>query len=340
MTFTTNTNIADLDVFLTDLVSFAVTNAGFTNVGNTPIDSDTLYRLSKLVDGVTTYWAFRNEDLVGDGQSISNINIISRIMSTSPVAGNFPVTADGNSGSLYHTFMGTYNLRGPFTGYFFFTDGTNVYSVLEIRPNIYAHLAFGHMTKVGVWTGGAYLTSTSARRNASTPFQWWDLDDVQFGDGNYFMQARLANTSGAIWGKSYFQVANNANFSDFVPLGSLDTGGVTGSGNCPPHRGISQGSTFAGEIQFGTSLFRVAPSTSNLRSPILPLMFFVESSSITGRYEMRGYLENSGYINIANIAPETLTNTDWRVIPLVQKTGSNLTASLSDNVGIAYKEIP
>ena len=335
MAFTTSTSVADLDVFLSDLVSFAVTNAGFTNIGNTPIDSDTLYRLSKTTDSVTTYWAFRNLDVAGDGPEVSNIVVRSRLLHVSPTATNF---VDGASGAQHFTNMGTFNFRGPFTRYYFFTDGDSVFAVLEARPGIYCHMAFGDMNKIGTWTGGAYLTANNQRRFSGV---WNTIDSgLTNSQQSIFMCRRNAGANSS-FGGSFFRIANAGSTNDFQGVCST-TNGVNASCNMPPNAGVSVPDlnpiSFA--IPFGHSIFRGSPNAFNLRTPILPIFFFRESTAVPGFSSIYGQVPNIGFFDITNVTPAALLDGSWRAFPLVQKTGDNTQATITGQYGVAYKEIP
>lgn len=61
---------------------------------------------------------------------------------------------------------------GPFSNYYFFTDGTNdnVVVVLEKTPGVYLHLAWGtSLQKTGAWTGGMYFHGSASGFYAPYP---------------------------------------------------------------------------------------------------------------------------------------------------------------------------
>jgi len=54
---------------------------------------------------------------------------------------------------------------GPFSNYYFFTDGTNdnVVVIVEKTPGVYLHLAWGtSLQKAGAWTGGMYFHGSTS----------------------------------------------------------------------------------------------------------------------------------------------------------------------------------
>lgn len=54
---------------------------------------------------------------------------------------------------------------GPFSNYYFFTDGTNdnIVVVLEKTPGLFLHLSWGtSLKKAGTWTGGMYFQGSSS----------------------------------------------------------------------------------------------------------------------------------------------------------------------------------
>lgn len=335
MAFTTSTSVADLDVFLSDLISFAVTNAGFTNIGNTAIDSDTLYRLSKTTDTITTYWGFRNLDPGGTGTAVSNIVVRSRIMHLSPTATNF---IDAPSGAAHFTNMGTFNFRGPFTRYYFFTDGNSVFSVLEARPGIYCHLAFGNMNKIGTWTGGAYLTGNNQRIFNGV---WNNIDSSLTNSQQNIFMCRLNAGPNSTYGGSFFRVDNAGSTNDFQAVCG-PTNSINASCNMPPNFGFSSPdiTPSVAAIPYGHTIFRASPNTFNLRTPILPIFFFRQSSVVTSSVNMYGQVPNIGFFDITNITPGALLDGSWRAFPLVQKAGDNTQATVTGQYGVAYKEIP
>lgn len=336
MAFTTSTSVANLDVFISDLISFAVTNAGFTNIGNTAIDSDTLYRLSKTTETLTTYWGFRNLDIGGDGAEVSNIIVRSRMLHLSPTAANF---IDAPSGAANFTDMGTFNFRGPFTRYYFFTDGNSVFAVLEVRPGIYSHLAFGNMNKIGTWTGGAYLTANNQRRFNNI---WNPIDGALTNSQQHIFMCRRSAGPNSTYGGSFFRVGDAGSTNDFQAVCGT-TNGINASCNIPPNSGISSADinpiSFA--IPFGHSVIvRAAPNAFNLRTPIMPVFFFRQSSADPIFSNIYGQVPNIGFFNINNITPGALLDGSWRAFPLVQKSGDNTQATITGIYGVAYKEIP
>lgn len=328
MPFTTSTNVSSLDSFLSDFVTYCVANAGFTDIGNTAIGGDTLYRMSRTRDSLTTYWGFRNQ--VETSTSQSNITARCRLMHLSPDASNFD---DGTSGSEHHTRMGVFDFAGPYTRYYFFTDVDSVFGVLEVRPGIYTHIAVGNMSKIGTWNGGEYLTANNFQRATGI----WRAPDSSTGPNIFTARTNLP-ANGTI-GISYFRVDNAGSVNDFQGMGT-NTNGRAGSGNMAPSNltGLSAQDI---SVNFGHSLIQLAtPNTFNLRSPIMPVFLFRESATVATRVHTYGQVPNIGYLNMQNISPAALIDGNWRIIPLGQKTGDNTQATVSGIYGVAYREIP
>jgi hypothetical protein len=46
---------------------------------------------------------------------------------------------------------------GPFTNYWFYSNGNNCLVVVEVVPNVFTHWCFGVLDKFSTWTGGEFL---------------------------------------------------------------------------------------------------------------------------------------------------------------------------------------
>lgn len=157
MAFSTQSSITSENAFLTALVAFAVAEAGFTDHGIDSGGTENLYRISKTVDTVQTWYGFRKED-VGTSAQHSDVAIAGRMMLELPTDTNFDTV---NKGQRYKTFMGLYNIAPTWTGYSFFSDGVTVFAVLELTTGVFTHMNFGNVTKTSVWAGGAFLTANN-----------------------------------------------------------------------------------------------------------------------------------------------------------------------------------
>ena len=189
------------------------------------------------------------------------------------------------------------------------------------------------MTKFGTWTGGAYITSTSSLRSGGV---WPSLGATS--NDQHFMMGK-SNSTADTYGHSYFQVANDLDVNDFAGL-SETSDGLRSSGNMPPHGGgIASNNPSAVAMAFGTTVFNNSLTGFSLRAPILNLFFFRESSVVSNRMTVRGVLPNAGFLNITNLNPEELTDSDWRVFPLISKTGDNVVAPITGSLGLAYRQI-
>lgn len=70
---------------------------------------------------------------------------------------------------------------GPFSNYYFFTDGTNdnVVVIVERTPGLYLHLAWGtSLQKAGAWTGGMYFHGSSS--GYYSPYQFFGPNQPGF----------------------------------------------------------------------------------------------------------------------------------------------------------------
>lgn len=338
MTISTKSTITDIDEFLTDLVAFAVANAGFTDESTVTISSDTLYRISKTTASIKTYWGMRFENVTST--TYSNDGVSARMMLALPTAANF---ATVNVGQRYTTRMGTFNVAPTYTGYSFFTDGDSVFAVLEVTSGVFAHFAFGDIAKVGTWDGGAYLMGNSFQIVGST---WRDIIE---GSNNssptvFGSRAILGNTNAG--GANYIRFntggADNTDFTKFGGRDHASDGALVGaSGTMPPNYNTvrSAGDTSSAVNDIWNRIQLNAPSEATFRSPLLPIFISRQTTGDLGNFNMLGHVPNITTVNVSLLQPKDLINTDWRVFPMSSKTLDDTVATKSDIWGIAYKEI-
>lgn len=141
---------ANRDTVIDAIVNFAVTNAGFTNIGA----DGTLRRLSK--SGL--YFCFIPASRIAG----TYYEIAVRLTTVEPTNSTY-MSVDGQP---YCSGIGTSTYAGPYVGLHLFTDGIEVNCALEVLPGAFAHLSFGYLFKFGSWTGGEYVTG-------SIYYSWW-----------------------------------------------------------------------------------------------------------------------------------------------------------------------
>lgn len=340
MAISTKSNILSVDEFLTDLVAFAVANAGFTDNGTDGAGTETLYRISKTTDTVLTYWGLRLNTIVSTVYSETRVQ--SRMMLSLPTDANFDTLAEGQR---YKTAMGLFDIAPTFTGYSFFTDGTAVFAVLEVTSGVFAHMSFGDITKAGVWSGGAFLTANNYQFVTSTGL-WRPIIEGSHNSAPQIFGARQVLGNSDAVGPSYIRYnIGGSDHTDFTKLGGRDhtsDGSLVGaSGFMSPNYNTGR---LISSTSFVTDLYAqmmlASPSVSTFRAPLFPIIMGVQSFADIGQWHVVGHIPNITCVNIKLLDPKELVNTDWRVFPLAYKGIDSSLATLSDVYGVAYREIP
>lgn len=338
MAFSTASNIVSVDAFLTALVAFAVANAGFTDHGTDVGGTETLYRMSKTVDTVQTWYGLRKETaLTGNYSALA---VSSRMMLELPTDANFTTI---NKGQHYHSFMGLFDLAPTYTGYSFFTDGVSVFAVLELTSGVFAHMAFGNLTKVGVWVGGAYLMANNFQTGGIT--NWLDLTDSSNGAATMIFSARTAspNQGGGCYVRYDTGGLDQSEFTQLNRADSTVTGSrLAASGTIPPNNNAITFSSSVGTlyVDMYRPLLDASPSESTFIAPLLPVMLLRQHSiGNEGAVVPLGHVPNIASINLTQLSDKDLVNTDWRVFPMCSQSGDGTVATFSSHYGIALKEI-
>lgn len=338
MAFSTASNILSVDAFLTALVAFAVANAGFTDHGTDAGGTETLFRISKTVDTVQTWYGLRNETtLIGNYSALA---VAGRMMLELPTDANF-TTVD--KGQRYPSYMGLFDLAPTYTGYSFFTDGDSVFAILELTSGVFAHMAFGNLTKVGVWAGGAYMMANNFQQGGATV--WRDLTDGSHSAATMIFSARTASSNQG--GGCYVRYnTGGLDNSDFSQLGAYDNPSdgslLAASGTIPPNHNSTRFSTGVGTlfVDMYRSMLDASPSEGTFIAPLLPVMMLRQHSiGNEGAVVPLGHVPNIASINLTQLADKDIVNTDWRVFPLCTQSGDGSTATFTSHYGVAFKEI-
>ncbi len=343
MSFTTQSTIPSLDSFASDLVDFAVTNAGFTDEGSVLVDSGTItmYRISKTTDTIKTYWWFAEDTI--SSTTYANSRLQSRMMHVLPTDGNRETLADGQR---YTTNMGAFEISPSFTGYSFFTDGIGVFAALEVTSGVFTHINFGNLVKAGSFDGGAYLTANNYQTSFATGL-WFDIVDGSHSSSSQVLGGRANLASNSIAGAGYVQYnLGGTDHKDFTKLGGYDhvsDGATVGASGTitPSYIGDDLnvlGSTCSWSIW--QQLFQETPSTATFRAPLLPVYIVRQNPSDLAQVQMLGHVPNVTAVNMNLLSDKDLVNTDWRVFSLAQKSTDDSVATPAGDYGIAYKEIP
>lgn len=208
------------------------------------------------------------------------------------------------------------NLGGPHVGYHFFTDGFGVNVAVEIVTNVFVHFNFGELQKNGDFVGGQYVTGTSVGSYAAGwPNMFNGYNTTTFETSN-------VGTSVTNYSAGHGHVR--------TPVG-----GPTASLGRSVQASRTWSTGLAGNA--GRPLVQASPNAFNGRSVLVPINIVQGSSGDTGPYYQLGTVGNARFLNIANLNPKEMVNTDWMVFPLSQKNGPGTTYINSENYGIAYR---
>ena len=334
MAFTTKANITTTTEFISDLVAFAVANAGYADEGTATADGETMYRISKTVDTVKTYWYFHY--MVDADAQVSFEQYRMRMMQVLPTDAN---KLDTTVGTLTPTNMGLFSKTPTFTGYSFFTDGDNIFATLEVQAGIYCHLSFGHIVKAAAFTGGAYLTANNFAGNTT----WFDIESANNIRGSMIFSARrlVASTS---YGASYIRYSTGSgDWKDYTAFNFLGAGTLfAASGVMPPTNQTTFIDMTASVLTWGIwqeMMEAASPSTTTLRAPLFPMYIARTVDWTTGDFILLGHVPNVTTVDVSLLQPQELVNTDWRVFPLSTKSTDTSVATPSGRWGVAYREI-
>lgn len=325
MAFSESTAVADLDAFITALVNFAVTNAGFTNQGTTVNDTKTIYHISKG----SIYWNFMHDTFT---QGVTQNGMYCR-MSFAKVITRANMKADNpQAGQRHFSRMSLYNQTGPFVKYFLYTDGTAVHAVLQLYTGVYTHVSFGSVTKFGTWTGGEYLSVNGS---------YWH-NGIEYGDWiyqrlNVLFNGPNSNLSSLTFGAQYVRHIVGTQYDDYRDFARI--GDVT----VDDQQALMMNKSYHDQYnEGGFSYYLIedaSPIAYNVRSPLVPIYVRILDQP-TGRWRLAGYVSYASILNVSVLTGETIVENDWIVFPMIQKTGGDTALSpLSENWGVAYKRV-
>lgn len=326
-------NIANPSALLSAFVSFCVANAGFTDEGTDTVGGETLYKISRTTSSLTTYWGFVYAPQSSGLEPDEIINC--RMMHVEPTAANWNTLADGQRNK---TRWSLNDNAGPYTGYTFYSDGVNCFAILEIAANIFTHMCIGNITKCDTFTGGEFLQTSFI---VKSEFISGRFDGFFSGrSGLPFSTHASTNNSNYVRyntgnndQRDYFKMGNRDNTDNVPGCGTM----VPGNDSSPPNYGSSDGSLAVdifGDINVS------APTVATLRSPITPC-YVLRRDNALDRARIIGEVPNIGSIDISQLNPKDLVNTDWRIYPWAQKNAPDTTVAPDSGMyGVAYKEIP
>ncbi|WP_281686696.1 hypothetical protein [Pseudomonas citronellolis] len=209
------------------------------------------------------------------------------------------------------------NLAGPHVGYHMFSDGSGVNVAVEIVTNVFAHFNFGELQKNGDYDGGQYVTGLCVQDINGTSLNSIDsmFNYVPFGVTSVGGNTQV---SGSVRGHVRTPVSG--------PTSALDRNVGT----------VTYNTAMADNS--GRPLIRASPNAANGRAVLVPITLVQASNGMTGPFYQLGYVGNARCLNIANLQPKEVVNTDWMVFPVSQKNGPATTYINSANYGIAYRK--
>lgn len=289
---------------LMDAVStFAVANAGFTETvrrsvvlndflsGFVPV-SYTVLCLSKGVDhfwfasaaGLTTFRGYhaRNNDGSGYG--------------------------DASDRCPWEFSAGI--VLAPFLSYHLFTEGNAIHVAGQGSSGGFVHFNFGNLIKYGTFDGGAYMLGM---RNNTASLQ--TVTDPNLNAPNFYLTG----------GPNSYGDFNSPISLVRVALGTnkYAKSWVSSPGNSPS--GVSVFYITGITVELARSILRDTPSEFNGRASGIRFECFVDDAvsmgGTTDLWRPLGYVPNIRAINITNLNPLDIVNTDWMVFPLNAKVG-------------------
>lgn len=296
-----SSSISDL---VTAVISFATSN-GWTSGSSWTSGSYSLVTISK--NSVHFVFQYKSDELF--------------INTAKGVTGSGLATAQTNAVSLNCEVR---PITGPHVGYHLFTDGVALHVAVEVATNSFTHFSFGEVTKTGTFAGGQFVTVQYAPPSATTAGQL----DILAGQVSWPF---ASNVVGTVQG-------NGVTFLSHMRMDVLGTNRVhVFSGTITPDAANTCWSlTWASTC--GRRLIEKSPNVFNGRSVIIPHTIICSTSGVTSPYYQVGSIPNAGVLNIENIAPKDLVNTDWMVFPIGVKGTTATTNINSRNFGVAYKK--
>lgn len=296
-----SSSIADL---MSQLVTFAVAN-GWTNSGSWTSGAK---NIQSLKIGSSDYINFEYDAttlLLNTSVSITSSGLISA--QGSPASSNLAILP----------------ISGPHVGYHFFTDGKSFHCVVEVVTGVFTHFNFGMIEKNGIWTGGTYVTGTNTSTNSGTAYL--NLFSAYNGLPFYAIGA-MGSASSSAPTTAYGHIRSAINGANRLAGIGVN---MTGADN-------AFGTLWSTDM--GRAVLDCSPNASNGRAVIAPIALLQGTTGSAGPFYQLGHVANAGGINIANLDPKSIVNTDWMVFPIGQKNGPATVYINSLNYAMAYKK--
>lgn len=346
MTFATGSS-STMDAFITSLLAFAVTNAGFTAQATVQSSAGSGSVNIRTVSKGGVYWSMHYSSAQLGTSAPGVFGLRACMAYGNPTAGvnvgvtNLTPSQLNTNSQLRFTVMTNYGFEGAYSSHWLYTDGTCVHGVLLLTTGVYAHISFGVVTKQGTWTGGEYLSACCASSLVGNYYNW-DRSVHSSTDRTVSVFSGQYGGSLPYAGETYVRMANTGAGSDFWEANSsIYTSSMTNNSLFMSVSSQMNASTVS-ESHPMAALLRYAPSTSTWRTPMLPILLMrVTTTPEVGTYVI-GRIPRVTFVRMTDDMPNaSLIHTDWRVFPLFSRVSTPLStvAPGSANYAIAYREI-
>jgi hypothetical protein len=265
------------------------------------------------VDAVTGGVVFHVDDIVvGMNSDSANINMRGGTAYNGAAAWN----AQTNAPSAMTCIMDIH--AGPYTAYHFWVGDEggrkHVHATVEITDGVFRHLSFGHIIKLGTYTGGVYIDAVN-----------WDetSDDINVPDSTNHQV--IGDAGSGLTNRAHIWVDYDSKTNNFQYVYQNDSFSVD---RC------------YGSVRFD-GIFAALVSTQymkwNLRTALYPIEYFVGRPS--SLFSPIGRIPNMRQLNLRNIAPGgelIIASETWKCFPLVSRTDSSGSTSSSTHSSSYY----
>ena len=327
-----------MEDILTELVDFAVANAGFTDLGALPLGGGrNLYRLSK--DGM--YWWFKG---VRWSYSIYSTDVIQMRMQSAVPTLEPNNTEDTSCGpdNISFCMLWKFGVSTNCVASYFFTDiaGKAVHCAIEVAPNIFTHLSFGHVEKYGTWNGGGYVCGLFCGRVTSSGFE--PIRNSYFAP---IFTGHLFSTSNATYyGHVHYARNSFGDYRDYAAIGRLthDQLALFSTPNMTLTSTLGDGGWSANPfVIFFHGYYKVNLATQ--RIPLFPQILRLWDPTMA-KYLVAGHVPGTRCTRLVNNEPKDIVSENWQLFPLTYKgtltsVSNSTTAPMTYDIGMAYEMV-
>lgn len=227
------------------------------------------------------------------------------------------------------------NLLGPYPNVWFFADGNEINVVVRRSDTTgaYSHMAFGVLTKYGVYSGGTFIDGSFFNTTTTSSGQWDSTNDhgmFGYGNANYGFVRVDADAPVNKWFPICNTNAADIAFSGVGPLGAANT---YSANQLSPTYDLGRLINGADDNVFsGRSILHV-----------IDLVFRRQGTPVY--LSPAGYIANTRYVSLAKFDPErelSIADETWMVFPVVRKATESSTSgapNASGNNGFAIRKV-